>query len=394
MDINDEWKIGEKETGLLATLDSHKRLHPIKPVEKVDRIESDEVEYQLYSYGKIYPSHVGTEPLSILTDFPFKLFNSSTPPSPQPQKLCLTFRAPYEYRGTVIQVYSTFSHETAKEFAAFLSLLTRRRVFVGKQTRCGGLPIEEEIDIYPRSYFQKKQGKKEIKPKEVYKLLENLQAMDKSIAKGFILAMRLYHSAIAMMYTEPELSYIFLVTCLEAISSAVYKDYRPDNEEEFLDSRFPGWGGPLKTLPLDQRAELKEVLLKGENFMRSKIFNFVNENVPEHFWSEEEDDAKSEDMIFKTIPGYDYFKDLEKIEKGKLKQVLKDIYNARSQLIHEGIRLPQIISFGLSLIPVEALAKITETSPFLEIPPLLTFERLVSYSMVEFMRKQQASFPK
>jgi len=389
MDIKDEWEIGEKETGLLATLDSDKRLHPGKPVEKVDRIESDEVEYQLYSYGKIYPSHVGTEPLSILTDFPFKLFSSSTPPSPQPQKLCLTFRAPYEYRGTVIQVYSPFSHETANSFAAFLSLLTRRRVFVGKQTRYGGLPIEEELYLYPRSYFQKRQGKKEIKPKEVYKLLENLQAMDRNIAKGFILAMRLYHSAIGMMYTEPELSYIFLVTCLEAISSAVYKEYRPDNEEEFLDSRFTGWGGPLKTLPPDQRAELKEVLLKGENFMRRKIFKFVNENVPEHFWSEEEDDAKPEEYTkFKTIPGSDYSNNLEKIEKVKLKQVLNDIYTARSQLIHEGIRLPQSISFGLSLISVEALTEVTRTSHFLEIPTLLTFERLVSYSMVEFLRKQ------
>lgn len=388
--------------GLLVTLDAHKDLQSGKPVECV------EVEYQLYSWGEIYSSFIGrNHPRKILWDFPFKLYNSSVPtPYRQflPQKLCLAFKAPSEKRGEVVWVIDEFSHETAKEFSALLSLITRRRVFAGKLTRYKGLPIEEEVD-YLKSYFQRGQRPKEIKQKEIYQLLENLQVMDRKIAESFILAMRLYHSAIKIMYTEPEFSYIFLVICLEAISSVVYKDYRPENEEEFLDSKFSGWRSLLNTLPLEYRTELKKVLLKNEKFMFRKLFKFVNENLPEHFWSETEDDAKPDDLISKIVPVPDglnqeqithsdiTIKNHEKIEKERLKRLLQNIYNARSKLIHEGIRLPESISIGLSQkVPIGAFVEIEKTPSFIRIPPLLSFERLVSYSMVEFLCKQQRDY--
>jgi len=224
--------------------------------------------------------------------------------------------------------------------------------------------------------------------------LENLQTMDRRIANSFILAMRLYHSAVGMMYTEPEFSYLFLVTCLEAISSAVYKDYRPNNEEEFLDSRFPEWRGLLNTLPPKKKEELKKVLLTNEKFTFRKLSKFVNENVPERFWSEKEDDAKP-DYLTKIIESSGQerisrsdttIQEWEKIEKRKSSKVLRDIYTARSKLIHEGIRLPSSIVVGhFQWLPIDAIETLEEG---LQIPPLLTLERLVSYSMVEFLRKQ------
>ncbi len=383
--------IERNKMGLLEALDFHKRLQSGEVGEGV------EVEYQLYSWGEIYPPFLGDRKNSInaryiLRDFPFKLFSSSTPYQTLPQKLCLTFKAPYEERRDTgrVRIGGIFPEEIAKEFAAFLSLITRRRIFVSRQIRYNGLPIEQEVDLYKRLHFQERQKLKEIEPKEVYQLLGNLQAMDRHIANGFILAMRLYHSAVEMMYTEPEFSYLFLVTCLEAISSAVYKDYRPNNEEDFLDSRFPGWRDLVNTSK--RKAELKDLLLKNERFTLRKLSKFVNENVPEHFWSETEDDAKP-DYLTGIIgsSGQENFlhsdttiRDWEKIEKESLTRVLRDIYTARSKLIHEGIRLPSSIVVGhFHSVPIEAI----EEGP--RIPPLLTFERLVSYSMVEFLRKQQ-----
>ncbi|MCW7072470.1 MAG: hypothetical protein OCU20_01000, partial [Methanophagales archaeon] len=338
-----------EEMGLLAALDLHKRLQSGIVEECI------EVEYQLYSCGEIYSPFLGNREHSmkaryILRDFPFKLFISSVPYQALPQKLCLTFKAPYEVRKDTGRFTSSgiFPEEIAKEFAAFLSLVTRRRVFVGRQIRYNGLPIEQEVDIYKHLHFQEKQRPKEIEPKEIYQLLENLQTMDRRIANSFILAMRLYHSAVEMMYTEPEFSYLFLVTCLEAISSAVYKDYRPNNEEDFLDSRFPGWKASLTP---GQRAKLKKVLLTNEKFTFRKLSKFVNENVPERFWSEKEDDAKP-DYLTKIIESSGQerisrsditIQEWEKIEKESLSQVLRDIYTARSKLIHEGIRLPSSI---------------------------------------------------
>jgi hypothetical protein len=389
--------------GLLAALDLHKRLQ--------SGIEGKcvEVEYLLYSWGEIYPPFLGNREHSIaaryiLRDFPFKLFSSSTPyDDPLPQKLCLTFKSPFEVKKDtkVIHMSGIFPEETVKEFTAFLSLVTRRRVFVSRQVRYDGLPIEKEVDLYQQSHFQEKQRLKEIEPKEIYQLLENLQVMDRRIADGFILAMRLYHTSVKMMYAEPEFSYLFLITCLEAISSVAHKDYRPPNEEKFLDERFPEWRTLVNTS--EQGTKLKELLLRNERFSFQKLFEFVNENMPQRFWSEMEDDAKPDYLIsIIESPGQERIshseitkRDWEMIEKGRLKQVLRDIYNARSDLVHEGKRLPKSIVLGhFPGVPVEALGEIKETlhegqtKRPLPIPPLLTFERLVSYSMVEFLRKQ------
>ena len=183
--------------GLLAVLDANKA-----------GLEGVEIEYRLHSWGEIFTPFFGDREHStvarfILEMFPFKLFCSSTPyDEPMPQKLCLTFKSPdvVKKRDKNIYISGIFPHEIAKEFAAFLSLYTRRRVFAEKQLRWDGLPIEQEGEIYQRSHFQEKQRLKEIDPNDFYNLLDNLQALDRNIARSFVLAMRLYHSAVEMMY--------------------------------------------------------------------------------------------------------------------------------------------------------------------------------------------------
>jgi hypothetical protein len=394
--------------GLLAALDYHKELQSKKEG------EGKEIEYRIYSWGEIYPPFLGDREHStvarfILANFPFKLFCGSTPYDPLPQKLVLTFKPPYEVRRDTKKVHSrgVYPHEIAKEFAAFLSLVTRRRIFCGRQMRYDGLPIEEEVDVYQRSHFQEKQRLKEINPQEIYQLLENLQSMDRHIAEGFILAMRLYHSAVEMMYTEPEFSYLFLIMCLETISSVAHEDYKPGNEEEFLDSRYPGWKVISNYLQPEKGGELKELLLRNEYFTFQKLLKFVEENLPNHFWSEREDDAKPNYLSIIIGPGPDGYgrpyvsesnlaiQEWEKIEKGSLRQSLRKIYDARSNLIHRGIRLPASIVIGhFPKIPADAFSETMEASmdkskPLLQIPPLITLERLVSYSLVEFLRRQQ-----
>jgi len=390
--------------GLLTTLDFHK-----------SGIAGDciEVEYLLYSWGEIYSPFIGDRKHSIaaryiLRDFPFKLFSFSTPYNTPPQKLCLTFKAPNEVKKDTgkLRISGIFQKEIAKEFAAFLSLVTRRRIFIGKQMRYNELPIEQEVDLYPQSHFQERQRIKEIEPKQIYHLLENLQAMDRPIADSFILAMRLYHSAVEMMYTEPEFSYLFLVMSLEAISSIVYKkeDVMPSDVgdghtelDRFLDSKYKGWRELCDTLNPGSRAQVIKILLTKEYFDSRKLQKFINDNMPERFWSEKEDDAKPDYLTsILESPGQERIShsdisiwDLEKIEKENLTRMLRVIYNARSKLIHKGIRLPASIVVGhFQWLPTEAIEILEEG---LQIPPLLTFERLVSHSMVEFLRKQHGT---
>jgi len=393
-----------KRKGLLGALDFDKCS---------DSREAEEVEYQLYSWGEIFcssfqgPREHLTEARHILRCFPFKLFSSSLPEGPLPQKLCVTFRAPLETRQEG-HLVGNFPHEIAKEFTAFLSLITRRRIFVTKKTRSDGLPIEEEVELYQHLHSQEKQGSKGVDPEQIRQLLDNLRALDEPIANSFVLAMRLYHSATEMMYTEPEFSYLFLISSLEAISSTVFRDWEP-KKRNFLNKGFPGWIELEKALSSqEQKEKLQKLLLTNERFMRQKIVLFVGKYAPERFFNENVDDAKPDYLTVIVERGPDglgrpyvshspiSLKDREKIEKKDLKSVLRNIYDARSRLIHKGIRLPSYISIGhFPKISAETAAELTaaiikdkgETSR--KIPPLLTFEKLVSYSMVEFLRKYE-----
>ncbi|MBA7496309.1 hypothetical protein ES702_06908 [subsurface metagenome] len=374
---------------------------------------AEEVEYQLYSWGEIFcssfqgPREHSTEARHILRCFPFKLFSSSLPEGPLPQKLCLTFRAPLETRQEG-HLVGNFPHEIAKEFTAFLSLITRRRIFVTKKTRSDGLPMEEEVELYQHLHSQEKQGSKGVDPEQIRQLLDNLRALDEPIANSFVLAMRLYHSATEMMYTEPEFSYLFLISSLEAISSTVFRDWEP-KKRNFLNKGFPGWIELGKALSSqEQKEKLQKLLLTNERFMRQKIVLFVGKYAPERFFNENVDDAKPDyfNVMIGRGPnglGRKYLshspislKDREKIKKRDLESVLRKVYKARSQLIHNGIRLPESIVIGhFPRVKAEVMAELTERITkykgeiSLEIPPLLTFERLVSYSLVEFLRKYE-----
>jgi hypothetical protein len=63
--------------------------------------------------------------------------------------------------------------------------------------------------------------------------------------------------------------------------------------------------------------------------------------------------------------------------------------------VHEGKRLPESIALGLSSqVPVTAFAELLDAAlkqkpkVGITVPPVLTFERLVSYSMVNYLSKQ------
>lgn len=376
-----------------------------------------EVEYRLLSWGEIYPPFFGDREHSlsakfILREYPFKLFSISTPYSEIPQKLCLTFKAPIQTQviGRTTSI-SPRQGAIAKEFTAFLSLITRRRVFAVGQTRESGLPTETTTEIYTRSHQQERQQLKEIDPEYIYRLLNNLQAMDRQIAESYVLGMRLYHSAIEMMYTEPDFAYLFLVMSLEAISSVVNKDisldkYDDKELEQYLNSSYPGWKNFTTS---ESRLSVIQMLLSNKVYLTGrKLRDYVSENLPDIFWTENEDDAKPDYHYTLIVPGEDglgkeelhhsekIINDYEKIDRNKLKRTLDEIYKARSKLVHEGKRLPASILIGhFRRFPSNAFGELMEQisdakddSSTIKLPPFITLERLVSYTLVEFLRKQ------
>lgn len=384
--------------------------------------ESDEVEYRLLSWGEIYSPFIGDREHStaarfVLHDFPFKLFSVSIPYSENPQKLCLTFNAPQiERRKANVMSLDFDPDDAAKEFSAFLSLVTRRRVFPVGQTRSSGLPVEQAANIYARPHSQERQQLKEIDPSEISQLMTNLQNMNRKLANSFILSMRLYHSAVEMMYSEPEFAYLFLVTSIESISSALYAGLWPNDEGEgktelyqYLDSAYQGWRDVCDISTDEKRKNVIEMLLSNAYRVQFKFRKFVMENLPEKFWTESEDDAKPHYVYSVIVGGSDgkgrkdfresgkAIQQWEQIEKKDLKQTLDRIYSARSKFVHEGARYPASIVVGhFQQLPIQAFTEMISTKAVnpegqervLDVPPLLTFERVVSYALVEFLRKQ------
>lgn len=383
--------------GLLDALDSH----------AAQPAGGDEFEYEFHSWGEIFPPFFGDREHSvaarfILNEFPFKTFCASQPyDDPPPQKLAVTFRGP---AGVMLRPGERLSPDyTAEEFAAFLSLVTRRRVFVDRLTRVNGLPMEKRVGIYNPRHAQEPQRLREIDPSLLYSLLDNLRRLDRHVGNGFVLALRLYHAAIQMFYSDPEFAYLFLVTCLESISSIVNEGYVPADPDEFADSRWPGLLKLLRQAGVDPKPVLT-TLLDGEHFVFQKVAAFVERYLPDEFWTVTEDDAKPS-YVFSVIgPGQDgkgeerisrsdsTLQEYEKIDRKELRRTLRNIYNARSSLIHSGIRFPaSIVSGHFRLIPVEAMHEIL--GPTLagkkhrpDTPPLLTFERLTSLTLVNFLK--------
>ena len=361
--------------------------------------EAFEIEYLLDSWGEIFPPFEGDREHStaarfILYDYPFKLFSSTTPyEGPLPHKLTVTFRAPHQVRHQSERnvVSGIFPDEIARGFAAFLSLVTRRRVFPNRLTRQDGLPVFLERQTPPIVTLHEGQPLKEVAPGAIEGLLRQLQSMDRSTAQSFVLAMSLYHAAVEFMTTRAEFAYLLLVTALEAIASSAFPAFEHPKEDDFLASRYPGWKELADSA--DQEQRLRTLLLRNEHFTFAKLSAFVETHLPDRFWCEEIDDAKPQRLSSCVAIGLNgeprehigrtsgKIQDWEKIDRTTISTVLRRIYNARSGLVHKGISFPASIVLGLSdRVPAEAIMdmlNLAQAEESVRIPTVFTFERLV-----------------
>ena len=387
--------------GILAVLDENAASSPQRSS------YAEKVEYHLVSWGEIYAPFSGNREHSrsgriVLDKPPFELVSISEPYSPLPQKLCLRFTAPIETRPEA-RLTGVFPHEAAQEFAALLSVLTRRRVFAYQLSRSNGWPVEEQFEYYEQSHSQERQRPKELEPTLVYDLMERLRTIDRPVAERFVVALRFYHAGVRMMYTEPEFAYLFLVICLEAIATLAFKEYVPEDRTAYLKDRYRGWEENEKLLAPEARGNFVEMLLRADKFVKRKVVKFVEEHVPDSFWDESQDDSKPYYVTGMVGPGAAgagqlsfkesecALKNYERFSKAQLRKVLGRVYSARSKLLHSGINFPSTIVVGLfTRIPAQALtttmahAMAGRTS--LDVPPLLTFERLVSRTLVNYLQ--------
>lgn len=378
-----------------------------------------DVEYRLLSWGRLKDT-IAEEPKGpgysqvIWSGTLFQMIDLAPGDADLPQKIAISFRAPMlpRAKSRSFQTLDFYVDEIAREFAALLSLITRRRVFPSGLIRFEGQPCDWQEWSHSRDYPQEAQQDLELSKSDIETGLRQLFGLGEDRARPFLLACSLYHSAVRLMFTEPEFAYLFLVISLEAISSTLYRNWRPPDAggsptplEEVLDSQFPGWtsiAGKSKS----RREQLKTILSQNTYFTFQKLRKFVNTYISDEFFRSVKDSARPIKATKSWQEGIESGSDImlddwEIIPRKRLNSVLRAIYTARSQMVHEGIRMSRSIVVGLgSSIPREItdrimlqnfeaqLAKEVPQAPLvqLDVPPLLTFERLVSDCLCGYLR--------
>ena len=364
-------------------------------------------EYRLACSGEIFNSNVttfdhrkSTHSRLILLE-PFSLFVCSQPFNEYPQELCLRFSVPLitqKYEKGVSSFYP--DDDIADEIAALLSLFCRRLITLTCKTR------EEhtgEMEKYPEpiknfpvnftnalnvSAWPQKRCVMITKPEgvEIEDYNPSVKGIDPEAlsdyltiiskheyADSIIFAIKLYHLALQKIESEPDISYLLLIACIETIASDAI-DYEP-SEKEMCELK-----GSLKKLALEyklsenQAIQLVNEACKGINWHTKKFVGFILQYVDESLWKE--------DDLFRT-PEILLPKKSDNIEK-----VIKDIYHARGKMQHKGRLFPDSAKLGSGpMIPAKiAYSCLLAGEKF---PPVTWFERVVNITIMNYLLNEK-----
>jgi hypothetical protein len=295
-----------------------------------------------------------------------------------PQELCLSFDC--FSKTETIGNSTSFGppiDEVALEFGALLSLLVREPLLPLGTRRNDGKPVK--FDTYGQVY--RPPPAQQIPPKgvnsiELCTILRGLSNADDKSSTAILAAAKLYHAALSLSGYDVSTAYFSLVSAIECLSGHHFsgKPFDFDDVE-----KFKGAGGVIDKISalIPNRGlidELKRLMLKEEHFVWQKFRSFIEEFLPEEFW--EEPDELHPD-------GYG----MPAIERKKLRQVLREAYEARSKFAHRGAPFPPHVEIGVSnRVSVKAVMQgMTLTGSTRFVPPFVWFERLTHFVLREYL---------
>ena len=327
---------------------------------------------------------------------------------PLPQAIRVAFNPPLEEKVATKSLTSAgvCVFETLEEFAALLAVFTRRRVFVRWEDGFYGQGLDDS-PCFHGSNHQEPQRTISFDENAFRGLLRQLVDMPRELAEAFMSAVRLYGRALETLYTQPQMSYLLLVMALEAVSCEAVPTPSRDERCARLDAQYPKWRGDLEGIGGKRRNRLIVMLLRADSTSFYKLNKFVKSYLPSSFWSARVDNAKPvfadrsqsysrlafgarlrvpDDPL--ELASYERFRPVQ------LETKLLGAYSARSKFVHTGRRLPETITLGLSpdisdlaAAQYEALRIDGKDSGIPDLPTLLTLERLVSCTLVNFLER-------
>jgi len=364
-------------------------------------------EYRLLCSGELYNGVIQTtdwrksDATRILFLHPFTLIICSYPFEDYPQELCLRFSTQMvtETKNNSSIVFYP-DDEIANDLASLISLLLRRLITVICKTRelypesrhrsnniFQDWPIGLANKINTTSWERKTatviygpDGVKDlidynppplgIDPDKIISILQNLPRINQ--AKSLILSARLYSQALEQINQNANLSYQFLIQCVEAIANDHYRLYSPSRQDLIQTKESVLKMAIEFGLEKERAEELAIEACKGINWAYRKFKKFLLEFTDETIWDV--------DDLF-NIP------DFYKPQQDNFHQLLSTIYYVRGKAFHRGRTFPMGAAIGSTpYIPFRFILDLNETEiPF---PPVVWFEKVVNNAVVNFVEKE------
>jgi hypothetical protein len=367
--------------------------------------DEKDFEYRLLCSGTLHREIVGdwtrSDIARVLSPEYFELFICNGRIEEYPQELSLQFSCP-----TVEEKYGNFhfSHrphqEIVGDLAALLSLFSRRLVTVVGNVREFYKKLPPDVPetfrdwpspLYGVSWFhwpsrpatvittpERIEGEWRVRqevhshspepvpvnPDTLTEFLKKVAGQDENLATRVIMAARRYHEALRYIPENADLSYLLLISEIDAIAGKALETHKPTMEDMLR--RRNDLVGHLRSLSL-QEEEIRqtiEIVNKDNPWTREKFSKFIEQHI-------NNDVFDPHDPLYPGLELHDLV-----LEKKDLGKVLSRIYRKRSARSHGGVPYPVYITIGTSpFIREEAFRSMIASSKSDKVPPVIWFER-------------------
>jgi hypothetical protein len=354
-----------------------------------------EVEYRLLCSGTLHRELLGdwtkSDVARRVVDAPFRLFVASQPIDSNPQELSLRFRIGPE---TVGPTYNQLTHhpdeEVVEDLAGFLTVVFRRPVSVLGRTRTVYLNMEglsgpgdfpnPIFNLAGRHWTPRGSTVNYGPPPNPIQITNNdpppvavspgpiikqLRGLASSNSQDVLRAIRLYTTALELIYERPQVSYLLLVSAIESLANEALRNWLPSDDDRAKHQHAVAKLAKKFELSDEQGRDLALTASKTEHWVKRKFVNFVLEKAGAHAWEEDE--------VFPWVLR------LWQPDQSKLETYVKKIYDFRSDVLHEGQVFPLAITMGTSpRIDVRVAHDLFSGDSENRLAPLGWFERIVN----------------
>ena len=240
------------------------------------------------------------------------------------RKLCLRVR---ERLSSVSKVWAGVKYDPkeaiaiADEIVVLASLFLRTRLWRGRIVR-----VDDVAEIVPEAKCGRLDEALVVDEGNLACLSEYMDRVEKLDGKSqaqFMLAAKMYHEALMVLESRPDMAYLNLVSAIEALAGD-FADFEKPSLSEFdpkLAKHVCEVAGGNEVL----RGQIEQCVLQKERFISRRIVAFILAHTGDAFW--------------KTPESSDH----GRVKPRSFEELLKRVYNRRSALLHDGTPFPDCV---------------------------------------------------